>query len=42
MFWEISLQQERKSWPKTSEEMPAKKPDAACKKSVPEFGIWDH
>lgn len=32
MFWETSLQQERKSWPKNPEEMPAKKPDAACKK----------
>lgn len=42
IFWETSLQQERKRWPKKPEEMPAKKPAAACKKSVPEFGIWDH
>lgn len=45
IFWETSLQQERKRWSKKPEEMPAKKPDAACKKkkkNVPEFGIWDH
>lgn len=43
MFWETSLQQERKSSPKNPEKMPVQKPDAACKKkNVPEFGIWDY
>lgn len=32
MFWETSQQLERKSSPKNPEKMPAKKPDAACKK----------
>lgn len=31
MFWETLLQQARKNWPKHPEEMPAKKPDGACK-----------